>query len=354
MAEITEARLTARSNVDITTEDVVPLMKAVKSSIIDVWPLVVVSLILGAVFSWWWNTSQPPTYTTNTTFMVNDESGSSLGSLGGLLGQFGMGIGGSNKVNLDKVRDLAQSYRIVSTVLDKSAEIEGKKQPIYKHIYDIQQLTYDTAALIQTFGFSKDYPKVDSLVNEVVRYQVYQRNFTSNGQPIISVGYDEKSEIFRLSTTTKNAELSRRICNELYQELSEFYVARAVSQPSKTFSTLKLKSDSISNALIRAERQLASVNDRRRGLFLESDEVGVTRLRREVSLLNIMNAESIKNTETAGFILSTNTPVFSQIDGPKDFIAADSPSFLKLFLFGFITSMVGMLFGRYIYVHTVR
>ena len=102
----------------------------------------------------------------------------------------------------------------------------------------------------------------------------------------------------------------------IYENLSEFYVEKAIEKQKATYDLIKAKTDSIKVALNAAEYRLAKFKDSNQRLWTRTARLEEERLSREIQLLILMYGESVKNLEFADFSLKTKTPFIQLIDAP--------------------------------------
>ena len=109
---------------------------------------------LAAIFSW--RHVQRPQYSGTLTMILSDDSPSSLGSMSGLLTQFGLPIQG-NKYNIDKLIEIAKSRAIIQQTLFDTLEINGQPQWLinaFVTLYDLDHKWAKKDPEFENFEFS--------------------------------------------------------------------------------------------------------------------------------------------------------------------------------------------------------
>lgn len=300
------------------------------------------ALFLAAIFFYrtW---QQPYLYTAQTTFMVNEESGGTSGGIGALLGQFGLGIGGSSDFNLDKIVELGRSRHLIQQAFWDTAFIDGKNDLLANHLIRIQALhkEWEKDSLLNGFLFSSAVPQNFSRTENDAMLRLYGVMVGNEARKIpglLQIGYQDESGILQLSVKTRSEDLSLALATRLYASLSAFYIKKTTEKQVETVRMLQAKTDSIYTALNKAEYNLAQRRDRSLGLQEQRWQVDQSRLNRELQVLTIMYGEAIKNRETADFLLKSTTPFFQLIDEAIGPLAKERKSLIK-------SSLVGAVLG---------
>lgn len=259
----------------------------------------------------------PPKFPAQLTFMVREDSKSGLGSVAGILGQFGFGGGNSSEYNLDKIIELAKSRHILQAALFDSATLDGKRDYLANHVIEIYNFRekWRKDTLLRDFRFiHSDVERFDRRENKALKslhqYMVGEKT------AFVAAGYSKQTSILNITVYARHEALSIALVEALYGHLSRFYIEQSTAQSRQTVRNLELRRDSIRALLTASERSLARTEDRTLGLLLKEDKVPQKRLGTDVQILNLMYAEAIKNLETASFLLKNATPVFMEIDRP--------------------------------------
>ena len=287
----------------------------------------------------------------------DDGGGGGLGGAAAILGQFGLGGGGGGKYNLDKIVELAKSRRIIQNALLDTIIIEGKKDLLANHLINIYQFQEDWVgdSLLQGFYFTEDTIEETDLAENAVMKSLQGQVIGDAGKGVeglISVGYGEDTNIFKLTCSSFNEILSISLAKKLYQELSDFYITESIEKPRQTFDLLRVRADSALLALNIAERTLARLGDRSGGILMREERLSQDRLSRNVQILTLMYGEILKNKETSEFLLKTKTPFFQIIDVPVRPIKSNRKSNMKEILIGaFFGGFlgIGLFLGRKVF-----
>lgn len=292
-------------------------------------------------------------FNASLTFMINEDSGSSMGALSSVLGQFGLGQSGED--NLDKILELSKSMYLSQRVLFEKETINNEEDFVGNHIIKFleennnwQNLGFldETPHLnLENFRFSHDSIQNFGLLENKALKKLRKNLIGDKSMdlpPLLKTDILDGSNIMKFSARTYNPKLSVVLCNKVFDNLSSYYVDKATEKQQHTYKILETKTDSILTELKSKEYELANFKDRNRGLFAKTDQLTEVRLSRDVQKLSIMYGEATKNMELANFALQDNTPFIQLIDRPFLPIPPEKSSLLKRLLMGIF---LGLLFG---------
>ena len=161
-------------------------------------------------------------------------------------------------------------------------------------------------------------------------------NSKKDNNPLLDIDYGEDTGILELGIKSESPKISLHLVHSIYENLSEYYIAKTVEPQQETVDALSAKTDSIKRALVNAEIRLARHDDSNLSLFQQKDKIKRDQLSREVSILTLMYGEAIKNLETASFALQNKTPFFQIIDPPATPIGGSNKSYIIEIIKGLI------------------
>lgn len=274
----------------------------------------------------------PVTYTAQLKFMLNDDGGGADG-MSLVLGSLGLGgmRKGKGLTGMEKILQLFKTRTVIDRSLITPAEVGNLIKPLANHIID----TYGFQDLLDSYGSTAWKRKLEGLENyqfsdtldvdnldeqQQILMKILYDNVVGNSArgilPMMVSTYSEDAEIMTLTVTTKTEDLTIGLINRIYEELSGFFIDKAIEKQQKTFDILTEKNDSIQTALRGAEYSLADFKDSHRKLMTVKGTLKRTALERKVRLLTIMYGESVKNLEVADFSLRRRKPYVQIIDAP--------------------------------------
>ncbi len=326
------------------------------------WKIVAILGVLCVAYFLYQAFTTHTTYKADLTFMVNEDEGGSFGGISGILSNFGISSGAGGKFNLEKILELSKSRKIVQSALLQKCTVDGQEDMIANHIirlyeYHKQWKKGDNEALYDFYFQNDSLDLLNATENSVLK-SMYNRMLDGAGENVeFTSSVSKESGIMRFGLETRSSELSIAFIEALYDELSVYYIEKAVSKQKQTYDLVKSKKDSIAGLLSSKELELALFRDQNRGLFTNKDQLKESVLQREVSMLTLMYAEAVKNLEIADFSLKTKTPFIQSIDRPSQPLYPIFKSKLiaiakGIFLGGFLG--VGFLVIRKILTDTLR
>jgi hypothetical protein len=311
---------------------------------------IVLAVLIGGGVGGYLAYTTPVTYQARLSFMLNEETGSSGGGLGSILGQIGLGGGRGSEYNLDKIVELSRSNRIVFEAILDSATINNQDDLIANHLitdlnlHELWQLGERTE--LSDFRFTKtklaNFSRTENEVLKGLTRRIVGNEKQSVDERILTSSYSENTGILYISTQTESEELSIVLTKSIYDKLSSFYVSKSIEKQLSTLEAVTEKVDSINSELKKTEYQLARTSDRSLGVLQKSDLITQGRLSRDLQVLSIMYAEALKNKETASFVLSSSTPFLQVVD---DVFAPLMPATQSLKRSAFIGGILGGFFA---------
>lgn len=303
----------------------------------------------------------PVTFPATLTFMVDEDEGNNLGAMAGILGQFGFGSAGGGKYNLDRILEVSRSRRVLQMALYSRCIIQGKEDYIANHLIREFNLhdrwKKDTSGLKGFFYTRHDLPQFDKIENKALKSLQGLLNGSEKKEGCYNTSYDEGTGIMSLKAETPSESLSITLVDTIFAKLTSYYVSSATEKSESTYQVMKHKTDSLAGALASAEYRLADFIDKNQNIY--SARQGLlqqSRLNAEVSRLQIMHGEALKNLEYADFTLRNKTPFITLLDNPLSPIRPNVESKLKALIIGLILGlMIGVTFvlGRKIYRDTM-
>jgi G-rich domain on putative tyrosine kinase len=307
-----------------------------------------------------------PLYLTKLTFMINSDESKS-GGVASILGQFGLGEGES-KDNLDKILALSKSNIILERVLCKKGSIDGVTDYYANHMIRLykfhEKWEKDTTGLknfLYKSGDSLKFIRKESLMGYLYNNDnamTFSR--TESGvlktlttkligseleTGIFSSIADKKSGIMTLSLNTVSEDLSIKLLEEIYLQLSKFYIDKTTEKQRRSYELVAAKVDSIESALTGVEYRQADFDDHNRMILFEKAKLPKLRLNRDRTILNLMYNEAIKNQELAEFALKNKIPYVQLIDTPIPPIKPIKQSKLRALIYGIgLGVFIGIVF----------
>lgn len=349
---------------EITLRDLILQMQVIwKLLWRKMWLIILVGLVTGLAFGVHAFLT-PPTYKAKLTFMVNEDSGSSVSDMAAILGRFGIGGARRSGPNLEKVKELAKSRRILQEALFDSTHLNGQHNYLANQLLEIYEFhkkwkKSKRDELAQFYFTHDNFEQFDTTENRVLLscYSLVKGNAQKDIVGLMSISYGEETGILNLSVSAENEEFSLNLVKRIYYGLSKFYVDKAIERHQSTYDNISAKTDSIHQQLRAAEYQLAQWNDRNTGVYQNRENLFGERLSKKVQMYGIMYGESVRNRETALFLLENETPYFQVIDMPVKPLPILKPSILLRLItggmIGFFLTVVFFIISI-LYAETMR
>ncbi len=250
------------------------------------------------------------TYSASLTFMISQDSdvsggGNVLEDLG-LLGGQGSVVKG--KLSPKRIIELSSTRLVLSRAIFREVEISDTSDYLANHYLRLIQENYeiDTSFFLGNTPLDSFSRKQNSMLNFVVN-KLKSEHFKISVSP---------TNIFILTTSSNNEEFTKKLCENLYQSLSDFYIDKSIEKAQASYDFIDHRLDSISNILSRAENALASWRDNNANLIRARGYLTEERLIRKVATLNNVYLETSGRHQVAKLVLDNQTPIFQVIDPP--------------------------------------
>jgi len=270
-------------------------------------------LLVGVIFSYLRN----PVYTAESSFVVESKSANSaLSSYAGLASQFGINLSGAEGNDLfqsSNIIQLMSSRTLINRALLKKESFPGGDSVLADRFMDVYDLKKKWKSFPELNNIQ--FSKVGNHLN-VHYYDALRRIYDIIIKNNISVEKDKKSEIISLKIITENEMLSKFLCQNLVQEVSDFYIETKTRKIKNTLSILQKKTDSVKNLLFGSIEGLAISMDANANLVRQQAEVGNKFKTIRISALQSLYGELSKNLEATKLELINETPLIQYVDTP--------------------------------------
>jgi hypothetical protein len=299
----------------------------------------------------------PALYKEQLTFMMDETQGDAVQGLDLLGGLFG----GKKQDNLGKILQLFESRKIIHNTLFDTITLAGKRDVLANHFLD--QYTVSAMArhyryfnligwkvaypsrLNDDFRFNSDDTDAFSPTENLYLKLLYEKiagNEAVGLVPALNSRLDDETGIMTLTMQSEYEDLTLGVLNNIYKQLSSFFISKTIEKQLKTYKIMKTKRDSVIGVLKSTEFALANFKDRNRNLVTVKGYLDELRLEREVGILNVMYAEVTKQLEATDFALKNKTPIVQVIDLPRRPIGATKSSWKRALIQGFLLGVVLM------------
>lgn len=332
---------------DISLKELIIRIRDYSQTLFRSWFKIGLVGLLMAVVLLLLNLGKPPKYEARLTFMLNEDTAGSLSSLSGILGQFGIGSARSES-NLDKIMELSKARKISQNALFEKIKLNGAQDYLAnllianlesdkkwdKKNFLLSLLSSDSVSL-KGFRFTQDSLELFNLLENKALKRLHQKLAgTEKTSGLFSSEYSELTSIMSLSMASSNEDLSVATVNQMFEELSSYYVEKSTEKQEYEYNLIKTKYDSINDRLAGVQYSLAEFQDSYRDLYKKQDILQEKRLKTEEQKLLIMSGEAEKQLQIAALALDNKTPYIQVIDKPLKPIKPSNKSAIYFFLLG--------------------
>lgn len=346
---------------ELSIKDILIFVQETIKLFLSKWKMVI---LLGVVFGVIYTLlalSKPVYFSEKLTFMMDEKSGNDIPGLDIIGNLFGGGKGGDD--NIGKILELFESKKIIHNMLFQKMTMNGNTDFVANQMlsfYTVDKLAdgYKKYGILQGWpdqlrsqkDFRFKHASIDSFTNNEnlflrLLFDKINGNVNYGIPTLLTSDLDAESGIMTIHMKSMNEDITIGVLENVYEQLSQFFIDRTIEKQLKTFNIVKEKRDSILGELKVKEYALADFKDRNRNLVTVKGYLDQLRLERDVTILNVMYAEVIKQLELTDFSLRNKTPIVQTIDVPRRPIFPNTPSLSKSFIIGaFIGAVLALLF----------
>lgn len=278
-------------------------VKILKKNLIIIVSLLVISGAIGYYYS----KQTKPTYISESAIMLDNQS--SGGGIRGLASEFG--FGSKLGVNEEKLIRIILSRELVMNCLQGTIEINGERRivvnEILKNFYEQKSIE---GKLIEKLPSHWDPLKKPSLADTLLYKAgtvVLKNNISAT---------EEKDGTISITTKFHNPHLSYNFHVEILHAIKQYFIASELGKERVTISVLENRADSIYQELLQTEHKLAEYRDANLKTIKAVGTLKEFKLRRTLSINNILYTEVIKNLEVARFNFLNKKSSIHIIDNP--------------------------------------
>lgn len=277
---------------------------------------VILGAVLGLVASW----LKKPTYTANTTFVLEDSSGSGVGGLSGLASLAGINLGSlGSSSGLFQGDNIIELYRsdnmLIQSLLSPSAELQGKRLvERYIEFHELEEKWGDKVnfdALDFSRSRSSFSVEQDSVMKELAK--LIRENELGVEKP------DRKLSIIKVAVTSKDEKFAKAYNEALVENVNAFYFETKTKKTSENLSILQTQADSMRSLLDASLAEYAGLQDERPNPnpLMQRAGVGAKSKQVDIQVATAAYAEIVKNLEIAKINHRNSSPLIQIIDKPR-------------------------------------
>ncbi len=291
------------------------------------WFIILPICLLVAVGAYFYERKTPTLFQADSVFLLQTNSGQSgAGIASALAANFGISSGNIEINNSTLIEIITSKKAVTQCFFSQFAPT--KKEQILVVNYLIDQMKMNP---------SNHFPADVDLTNLTIA-QINTINKVNDYllKKIIRCIDNDKSSTITVEVKTNNLELSRHICNNLTNYLTDFFKKNINIQNNRNLIFAQNKYDSIKFALGVKERTLARLKDANTGITKATALLEIERLQRDVDILSDMFIQANASLEAERSHASNEKNILQVIDSPETYsmvVLTPKPLFTALVAF---------------------
>jgi len=310
---------------EITLKAIICIIQDWSTFVLKKWVIICLFGLLGGIVGFIYANNQKATYNAKITFVLEEGkgSGSGLGGLASLAGQFAMDVGTSNGGGIlsgDNIILYFRSPSLAREVLLSNYDSLSNRSIAdeYSRVYGLTDKWRENKNIgeinFPTLAQKKIYSRLhDSLLQAII-------NVINTSQFTVS-RKDKKAGFIDVSSTMQSEMLAKVYCERIVQKVVERYITIKTQRQNTAVQKLQLRVDSIANLLKQKTFSSAALQNSSNTmdinpLYRTGTSVAVETTLRDKTLLATIFANVSQNLEMAKFTLSQETPVIQIVDTP--------------------------------------
>ncbi|WP_316790822.1 lipopolysaccharide biosynthesis protein [Pedobacter frigoris] len=309
---------------EITLRELVSRIKIWWRYILSKWLIIFFSAFVGMLFGVAYAFLNKTIYVAETTFVLEDDQGKSVGSLAGLasIAGFDLGGGGGGIFQGDNILELYKSRTMIEKTLLTEVDLNGKRRTLIDHYISFNKLRedWDNTPDLNKINFNLSRSNSnnaslkrvqDSIIGSIVK-DINKSNLTV-AKP------DKKLNIIKVEVKAYDEFFAKAFNQEIVKNVNDFYVQTKTKKSIQNVAILQRKADSVRNVMDGAIYRAVAVTDATPNLNPTRQIQRVAPAQRSQFSAETNKAileELVKNLELAKISLLKETPLIQVIDEP--------------------------------------
>jgi len=328
-------------------------------SILSKWHWITLAIICGGIVGLIYANSKKRKYIAEYTFVIDNGDKGSSSTYSSIEQQFGFSLGGSGASGVfesDNIIELLKSKLIVGKSLLAPLTVKGRKYYLINRYIEIYKLRneWKKSPDILAYYYTGDTTKSKRTLNTIIDI-VYSSAISKN----VLIEKQKKSNLFSLKVSSVDEDFSKDFADALIYNVSLLYLQTKVGRKRQTITALEKKTDSVRKNLMSAMHGLAISEDNNLNVIRQVGKVNSRSQNLNVSLLQTIYTELVKNLETQRISLLNETPLIQIVDKPDyplqiSFVSWSSGLITGVF-FGLLASILALIIRSLlveIYIHS--
>ena len=313
-------------NDEISLREIILKIREWWRYLLSKWIAIFLLGLIGACLGLAYAYFKKPVYTATTTFVLEDEKGSSLGGLAGLASMAGVDIGGGGGdiFQGDNILDLYKSRTMLQKTLLTSVSRNGKIFLLVDEYVAFNKLRdkWRDSPMLENLRFadeslpnSNTLPGNKRLTDSILGVIVLDigKNYLSVAKP------DNKLSTIEVDVHSKDEFFAKAFNDELVKNVNEFYINTKTRKALNNVKILQHKTDSVRSVMNGAIYSAVAVADATPNLNPTRQVQRVAPAQRaqfSAETNKAILAEMVKNLELTKISLLKDTPLIQVIDQP--------------------------------------
>jgi hypothetical protein len=331
-----------------TLSEVILTFRGWLAFFISQWKVLVIAGIIGLAGGAAISVLKKPVFHAETSFVLEEGDGSSLGQMSGLASLVGVNLGSlgstSGLFQGDNIMELYRSDRMIGeTLLSPFSE----SQLLIDRFVEFEKLDEKWASKVDfsTLDFKKERDQFsvtqDSVVQEISKL-IRERQLTV-AKP------DRKLSIIQVSISSKDESFAKAFNETLVNKVNTFYLETKTKKTGENLSILQTQADSVRAILDESIGAYASAQDRvpNANPLLTTGTVESRKRQIDVQATAAVYQEIVKNLEIAKVNHRNNSPLIQIIDSPRLPLKRTEIRLVKGMVLGGVIAGLMTLFGLY-------
>ncbi|WP_083262561.1 hypothetical protein [Roseivirga sp. 4D4] len=310
------------------------------------WLLIGIGTVLILILIVAYNYLKPKVYFSKTTFVLENESTSSLGGISSLASVAGINLGsitdGNTLFQIDNIQALYRSFNMIQKTLLFSYDFQSGNEQLISRLSSVLELNDDLIKKdldLDSFKLPReDFSRAqDSVLFELSL--LVQEQFLHVAKP------NRKTSILEIGFYSKDEELAKAF-NEIHvRNVNQFYQQTKAKKASLSVEALTKQADSVRTALdesllflAQAEESVPNPNP-----LYRMSQVPYQKALIQVQANGAVYQEIVKQLEIAKISLRNNTPLIQVIDIPKYPLQHNQWKLFKTLVVGIVVGLALML-----------
>lgn len=310
---------TDKNNDEISVRELVIKLGVWWKYFLKNWYIILLFGILGGVGGLILSAVLKTKYVAELTFVVEDNSSSSLGAYAGLASQFGIDLGGSGSNGVfqgDNIMTFLKSRLMIEKALLSSIVINGKKQTLADRFIDFNELRlgWENKPALKGISFP---PDSDRKLFSLLQDSILQTLQESIGKSVLKVEkVDKKLNFILVRSTTRDELFAKAFTERLMMEAANFYIDTKTQRSKTNVGRLQAEADSLEKMLNRKTYSVALAQDINMNPARQVASINTQLASRDKMVLETMYGEVVKNLELGKISMAQETPIIQVIDTP--------------------------------------